>query len=157
MGRIYRATFKLVTGSAQQDFFEIYAMTGTVVQIHDWWLGQTSEIKDAEEEQLLITTNRGVGAVSGSGGTTVTPQPIDDGNPAFRGVVEAGNTTKMSSGTVEEIGVYQWNVRVPFAMIYTPETRPIISGNHRWTLELETTPTDAITFNGLVTFEEIGG
>lgn len=157
MGRLHTATFKLVTGTAQQDFFEILAQTGTVVSIHSWWLGQTSEIADAQEEQLLITSNRGVGATSGSGGTAITPQPVDDGESSFRGTVEANNTTKMTSGTVEELEVYQWNVRVPFVVIYTPETRPIISGNKRWTLELETTPADAITFNGMVTFEELGG
>ncbi len=156
MGRLFRASFKLVTGTVQQDFFEIYAMTGTVVKIHDWWLGQTSEIADAQEEQLLIITNRGVGATSGSGGTTVTPVPLENGDSAFRGVVEANNTTKMTGGTVSEVGVYQWNVRTPFPMVYTPETMPLISGNHRWTIELETTPADAITFNGTVTFEEIG-
>lgn len=160
MGRMYTASFKAVAVTAQQDFFEILAPTDAVVVIHDWELNQTTEIGDAQEEQLGLTTNRGVGTVtSGSGGTTATSQPVHDGDAAFGGTVEVNNTTKMvvGTGTLEELEPYSWNVRIPLMKIYTPETRPVISPGNRWTLELESTPTDSITMNGKVTFEEVGG
>lgn len=161
MGRFYTAVFKGIAVTAAQDLFEIAAPTDAVVIIHEWTLTQTTELGDAAEEQLLLTTNRGVGTVtSGSGGATVTPQPISDGDPAFGGTVERNNTTQMAAGTgtlETDLEVHAWNVRVPYQKIYTPETRPVISPGNRWTLELETVPADSITMNGFIVFEEIGG
>ena len=160
MGRMYTVGFKAVAATAQQDLIEILSATDAVTIIHDWTLSQNTEIGDAQEEQLSIVENRGVGTVtSGSGGTSATPQPVQDGDTAFGGTVEVNNTTKMAvgTGTLEELPPYGWNVRTPFFKIYTPETRPVISPGNRWTLELETTPTDSITANLNVTLEEIGG
>lgn len=160
MGRIYTAVFKGVAATAQQDFFEIAAPADAVVIVHSWFLAQTTETGDAAEEMLLLTCNRGVGSVtSGSGGSSVTAQPREDGDAAFGGTVEANNTTKMAagSGSIEELEAHAWNIRVPYQMIYTPETRPVISPSNRWTLELETSPADSITISGMAIIEEIGG
>lgn len=161
MGRLYTASFKSIAVTAAQDLFEIAAPTDAVVVVHSWVLSQTTETGDAAEEMLLITTNRGVGTVtSGSGGATVTPQPVSDGDPAFGGTVERNNTTIMAvgTGTLEtDLEVHAWNVRVPYQNIYTPEARPVISPGNRWTIECETVPADSITMSGFVTFEEIGG
>lgn len=161
MGRFYTAAFKSTAVTAAQDLFEIAAPSDAVVAIHEWGLFQTTELGDAAEEQLLLTTNRGVGTVtSGSGGASVTPQPISDGDAAFGGTVERNNTTIMAvgTGTLEtDLEVLAWNIRVPFTRIYTPETRPVVSPGNRWTLELESTPSDSITMHGYVIFEEIGG
>lgn len=161
MGRLYTATFKDIAVTAAQDLMEILAPSDAVVIIHDWTLSQKTEVKDAEEEMLVLTTNRGVGAVtSGSGGGTITSQPIHDGDAAFGGTIERNNTTQMAagSGTLEtDLEVHCWNVRMPYQKIYTPETRPVISPGNRWTLELETTPADSITMSLTVTLEELGG
>jgi len=158
---MYTATFKSTAVTAAQDLFEIAAPTDSIVIIHDWTLSQTTELGDAAEEQLILTTNRGVGTVtSGSGGATVTPQPISDGDPAFGGTVERNNTTIMAvgTGTLEtDLELHAWNIRIPYQKVYTPETRPVISPGNRWTLEMESTPADSITMHGTVTFEEIGG
>ena len=160
MGRIYTATFKAVAVTAQQDFFEVLAPSDAVVVIHSWFLSQTTETGDAAEEMLQLTTNRGIGSVtSGSGGSTATAQPREDGDAAFGGTVEINNTTKMAtgSGSLEELEAHAWNIRVPYQVIYTPETRPVISPSNRWTIELETTPADSITISGMILLEEIGG
>lgn len=160
MARMYTAVFKSVAVTVQQDFFEILAPADAVVIIHDWELNQNTELGDIAEEQLSVTTNRGVGTVtSGSGGTTATAQPIEDGDVGFGGTVEVNNTTKMAvgTGTLEELEAFNWNERIPLTKIYTPETRPIISPGNRWTLELETTPADSVTISGKVTFQEVGG
>src|SRR5262245_26160816 len=100
MGRRYTVSFKAVAVTAQQDFFEVLSPTDAVVIIHGWELSQSTEVGDAQEEQLQLTTNRGVGSVtSGSGGSTATAQPIEDGDAAFGGTVEVNNTTKMAAGT----------------------------------------------------------
>ena len=158
---MYTAVFKSTAVTAVQDLFEIKGPTDAITVIHDWTLTQSTEVGDSAEEMLILTTNRGVGAVtSGSGGASVTPQPVEDGNPAYGGTVERNNTTQIAtgSGTLEtDLEVHCWNVRVPYQKIYTPETRPVISPGNTWTLELETAPADSITMSGTVTFEEIGG
>lgn len=160
MGRKYTAVFNEVAVTAQQDFFEVLAPTDAIVVIHDFELSQSTDVKDAEEEMLHLVVKRGIGSVtSGTGGTTPTAQPIEDGDTAFGGTVEVNNTTKMvvGTGTIETLASLNWNIRVPFQKIYTPETRPVISPGNRLTIELGTTPADSITISGTITFEEIGG
>lgn len=157
MGRIYTAVFKGIAVTAAQDLFEVLAATGKPVLVHGFILGQTTELGDAAEEQLLLTTNRGVGSVTSGNGTAVTPQPLDDADTAFAGTVERNATTIMAVGTgaLEELETHVWNIRAPYTHWYTPETRPKIAPGNRWTLELESTPADSITMSGTLFLEEL--
>lgn len=160
MGRMYTAQVSAVAATAAQDIFEILAPSDAAVIVHDWVVFQTSDVGDAAEELLRIECTRGVGAVtSGSGGSTVTPQPISDGDPAFGGTVEGNNTTRMvvGSGSLDTLEQRPWNVRIQCERVYTPETRPVISPGNRWTLALPSAPADSLTMTAMVTFEEIGG
>lgn len=160
MGRMYSGVFKSQAVTAVGDLFELLAPSDAILVIHEWGLSQSTEVGDAAEEMLVLTTNRGVGAVTSSNGTTVTTQPIADGDPATGGTLERNATNQMAagSGTLEtDLEVHVWNIRVPYQRTYTPETRPIISPGNRWTLELETNPADSITMSGYIIFEEIGG
>lgn len=158
MGRMYTARFKAVAVTAAQDLFEILAGTGKSIKVHGWNLSQSTEIADAQEEQLQITVNRGAGSVtSGSGGSTATPAPIEVDETASGATVEINNTTIMlvGSGTLTEMEVHVWNVRVPYMCWYPPECRPHIKAGDRLTIELETAPSDSITMSGTVWFEEL--
>lgn len=156
MPRLYTAVFSGVAVTAQQDFFELNAPSTAVVVVHDWSLTQSTEVGDAQEEGLAILVKRGA-TVSGSGGTTPTASPLEFGDAAFGGTVEANNTTKANTGTIVTMGSYNWNVRVPYQQIYTPETRPVLSPSQRLTIELATTPADSITLSGTITFASVGG
>jgi hypothetical protein len=156
MGRRYTVQFNGVAVTAQQDFFEVVAPADAVVVIHDIHLSQSSEVGDAQEEGLSILLKSGA-TVSGSGGSTPTAIPIEFGDAAFGGTVEANNTTKANTGTIVTHAAWNWNVRVPLDIIFTPETRPILSPSRRGTVELATTPADSITVSGYMTIEEIGG
>lgn len=161
-GFMYTADFKAVAVTAQQDFFELRAPTNQSVIIHGWLLSQNTELADAAEEQLLLTTNRGSGSVtSGSGGNTATAVPLVRTGPSLAsgGAVEINNTTKLAVGTgtlTTDLEVHNWNIRVPYHMVYTPEMRPVVIGTDYWTLELETTPADSITISGTLWFEVLG-
>lgn len=160
MGRMYTVKFSGVAVTAAQDLFEVQSPTDAVTKVHEYKLYQTTDVGDAAEEILRLETVRGVGAVtSGSGGTTVTPQPVSDGDAAFGGVAEANNTTRMvvGTGTLESQQEDGWNVRQPHCHTYTPENRPEISPGNRWTLSLPAAPADSLTMGGEVTLEEIGG
>lgn len=156
MSRMYTLQFNAVAVTAQQDFFEITAPADAVVRIHEIGLSQTTELGDAEEESLLLLMKQGA-TTSGTGGTTPTPPPIELGDAAFGGVCDVNNTTKATGGTIVTHRPFAWNIRQYFQHIFTPETYPKLSPSARWTFELAQTPTDSITMNGYVVFEEIGG
>ena len=157
MSRIYTAQFNGVAVTAQQDFFEIVAPSTAAILIHDLWLGQTTELGDAAEEELLILLKSGQ-TTTGSGGSAPAKVPRSVASSASGATVAANNTTKASAGTIVTHGGFPptWNIRVPYQMIWTPETRPLLAPSRRWTFELASTPTDSITISGSVTWEEIG-
>ena len=156
MGRIYTAQFTDVAVSAIQDLFEIVAPADAIVVIHDLHLSQKSDVGDAAEEILNIQLTSGH-TTSGSGGSAPTAIPVELGDAAFEGTVEANNTTQAVSGTIVTHYSWDWNIRGPFDKIWTPETRPILSPSRRACVELPAAPADAITMSGTITFEEIGG
>lgn len=158
MGRMYVATFDAVSVSAVQDLFEIVAPSDAVVRIHS--IDISNEVSETSE-QLAIRLRRGEGAVtSGSGGSTNTPEPTSNGDPAFGGTVEINNTTPMvaGSGAIKEFGRYGYNVvGGGFSWVPTPECRIDISPGDRFVVNLPTAPTSALTMSGVVYLEEIGG
>lgn len=155
-GRVYTVQFNAVAVTAQQDFFEINAPADSVVEILEIGLSQVSEVGDAAEEGLAILLKSGQ-TTSGSGGTSPTAVPESLGDAAFGGTCEVNNTTKATSGTIVTHRVWNWNIRIPFEKVFTPETTKPLSPSARWTVELATTPADSITLSGYVTFKEIGG
>jgi hypothetical protein len=156
MARIYSALFSGVAVTAQQDLFELNCPADAVLVLHAIHLSQSTEVGDAQEEGLSILLKSGQ-TTSGSGGTAPTAVPLSFGDPAFGGTVEVNNTTKASVGTIVTHYAWNWNVRMPFDVIWTPETRPMFSPSRRGTLELGTTPADSITMSGWILFEEVGG
>lgn len=157
----HTAGFKAVTITAAQDLFEVRAPTAGILIVHGFSLYQTSDLQDAAEEVLRLTTNRGSGSVtSGSGGSTATVHVKQRGAQAFAsgGAVEVNNTTVLAVGSgtllndIEQLG---WNIRIPMVHWWTPETRPIILPTDYWTLELEAAPADALTTSGTVYLEQI--
>lgn len=154
--RIYTVQFNGVAVTAQQDLFELVAPATAIVVIHDIHLSQLTDVKDAEEEMLLLLWKSGQ-TTTGSGGTTPTPVPAELGDAAFGGTTKVNNTTKATAGTIVTHYAWHWNIRMPFDRIFTPETRPILSPSRRATLELATIPVDSITMGGTITFSSIGG
>ncbi len=157
---LYTAVFNAVAVTAQQDLFELTCATDSITVIHAVELSQSSEIGDAQEEGLNLIFKRGTNlTTSGSAGTVPTPQPLESGSSAYGGVTEVNNTTRMAVGTgaINILRVDNWNVRMPYLWLPTPEMRPILGPSFRFGVELATTPADAITMSGTLTFEELGG
>lgn len=157
MGQLYYAEFENVAITAAQDIFEVLAPADAVIKLHSIYLGQSTDVGDAAEEILRLKIQRGAGVTSGSGGSTVTPAPLENGMAAAGATVEANNTTEISAGTITDLMSLYWNIRVPFEMIFTPETQPVISASDTLVLALMAAPADSITCAGTLVFEEIGG
>jgi hypothetical protein len=147
---MYAAVFEEVAVSAAQDLFEIVAPSDAVVIVHGFVIGQSS---DTDSEQLNILVHRG--STSGSGGTSVTPSPLEVGDAAFGGTVEANNTSQGTEGTFIHSDTF--NVLNGYVWVPTPECRPVLSPAGRLIIELQTAPADALTMSGTAYFEEVGG
>jgi len=150
---MYSAVFEEVAVSAVQDLFEINAPSDAVVLVHGLVISQSSDAGDSESEQLNVLIHRG--STSGSGGSTPTATPMEVGNAAFGGTVEANNTSQSTEGT--HVHAESFNVMAGMQVWWTPETRPVISPSGRLIVELQTAPADALTMSGTIYFEEIGG
>lgn len=150
---MYSATFEEVAVTAAQDLFEINAPSDATVIVHAVHISQSSDAGDAQSEQLNVLIHRG--STSGSGGSTPTAAPLSLGDPAFGGTVEANNTSQSTEGT--QLHSENFNVMAGLSIIWTPETRPVISPSGRLIIELQTAPADSLTMSGTVYFEEVGG
>jgi len=153
MGRIYSATFSAVAVTAVQDFFEINPASAKSVRILGLFISQYSDVGDAQDELLSWAVKRGA-TTSGSAGSTPTAVPINPGDTAFGGTVEANNTTRASAGTIVTLHADTFNVRAGLVWVPPPEMRWGVDGGSRLIIGLEVAPADSLTMNGTVYFEE---
>lgn len=154
-GRQYTAQFNGVAVTVQQDLFEIVAAAAKPIYINYLLISQLTEIKDAEEEQLLVLIKSGQ-TTSGSGGSTPAAVPVNVSDAAAGCTVEANNTTKASVGTIVTHHAEHWNVRMPLIWIPPPNLWIPLTGGRRGTIELATTPADSITMAGTIGLFEVG-
>lgn len=147
LARSYTAPIAISSAfTAQIDVFELLAASGKPGILIGFEFGQTSELGDAQEEQLTFVLKRVTGApTSGSGGGTPTFQPTRPNDTAAGLTLETGNTTKLTGGTSVEVARFQWNVRMLCLYVPVPEERIVFDAATRLVLELVTTPADSIS------------
>ena len=147
MGRIYTATSDIASFTSG-DICEINAPSDAVVLLHSFHVGAQTETDDSS---VVVLARAGS---SGSGGGSITANPLEVGDAAFGGTVEEANSTP--AGTLTTLGRYRFSTLAGVDVIFTPETRPVVSPSARIVLLME----DALTSTTLewtATFEEIGG
>lgn len=117
-------------------------------------LSQTSEVGDTQEEGLRISIIRMTATVtSGSGGSAVTPVPINDQDAAAGFTAECNNTTvATTSGTSTVVIEVGWNERNSPYEMWFPEDRfsPQARQAGGFFVRMQTTPAD--DFAGCFTF-----
>ena len=155
LGRIYTVIFNDVTVTAAQDLFEILAPSGGGLELLEIHLSQQTELGDAMEEMLNIVTKSGQ-TTTGSGGTTPTAVPLLLGDAAFGGTCKVNNTTKATAGTIVTHHTWWWNIRVPFDVVFTPETCKFLQPSARMTVELVGAPADTMDISGWIAFRSMG-
>jgi len=155
ISRNYTVSFTGVAVTAQQDLFEIVAASGKNVEIVALFLSQSTEVGDAQEEGLSILIKSG-STTSGSGGSAPTPIPLTVSDAAAGFTAEVNNTTKATAGTIVTHHADNWNVRMPYIVIFPEDMRTSLTGSRRATVELATTPADSITMSGTLYLREFG-
>lgn len=154
MGQFYEIPLEFTynAANAPMDIIEIVAPTDAVIKIHEIIGGQS----DSEISEALVAEIYEGYTASGSGGSSVTPDPVENGYSAAGGTYETGNTTPANTGGTKR-GTIPFNALNGLHMLPTPEIQTIISPGQRWVLHLPIDPDNALTWEGKVIVEEIGG
>jgi hypothetical protein len=157
MSRIYSANFENVAVTAAQDFFEILPADDKPVRILEIHVTQYSDVGDAASESLRFRCRRLPATVtSGSGGSSVTPTPLDAADTAFGGTCEANNTTQATtSGTGVVLHAETLNIAVGVHQVWPPGYQPLLRQGEAFVAELLAAPADSLSMSGTVLFEEI--
>lgn len=156
MGRIYSVSYQgtITNAGGDTDLIEILPADDKPVKLRGFSLSQISEVGDAAEEGLRITIIRLPATVtSGSGGSAITPAPMDSADVAAGAACECNNTTvATTSGTAVTIAEYGWNIRnSPFAEWF-PDTAycPKVKQGEGLVVRQQTTAAD--DYSGQFTF-----
>ena len=150
MGRIYAVNFNEVAVSVQQDLFQIEAQTTPAI-LHAIYLSQSTEEGDAEAENLNVIIQRVTAAVTDD----LNAVALDGGDTAENANLAINETSELTTGA-SIIHAESWNVAQSFIYLPPPELRPIVQIGNAIVVNLNNTPTDAITMSGTMYFEEIG-
>lgn len=160
MSRIYTVPYSgtVTNAGGNSDLFEIAPADDKPVKLRGLRLGQISEVGDTAEEGLQISIIRLPATVtSGSGGSAVTPVPMDSANVAAGAACEANNTTvATTNGTAVTVDIIGWNERnTPYETWWPdPEFAPKVKQGETLVVRMDTTPADDFTFCGSVYIEE---
>lgn len=156
MGRTYTIDIAPTAITVACDLLELVPADDKPVVVHGFELLQTTDLGDAAEEVIGVFWARG-NSTSGSGGSAATPAPVNPSDAAAGLTAEVLNTTQASTGTVTNLQRHGWNIRMPLAVTYIPEDRPMVTqGQTRMCLRMAAAPADSITVSGSVTVEELG-
>lgn len=144
ISRTYVAPINISSAfTAQIDIFELIPVSTGATALYGFEISQTSEVGDAQEEQLTLLLKSATSATTGSGGGTSTFRATNSGMGTTAGTsLKTGNTTKLTGGTQLELARWSWNVRQSLLYVPVPEER--IVTNKTLVLELLTTPADSI-------------
>lgn len=156
MGRIYSVTYNgtITNAGGNTDLLELLPADDKPVKLRGMILSQISEVGDAASEGLQITVKRlGATVTGGSGGSAVTPVPVDSADAAAGVAAECNNTTvATTSGATVTLADMGWIIQNSPFDFWWPDERfcPKVKQGEALVVRLETTPAD--DFTGSFTF-----
>jgi len=150
---IYSVTFTAAATTTTQDFVELTTGSTRKLKILGWEIGQSTEFGDAQDEAVRLELITGY-TVSGSGGSSFTPLPVDPAHPAAIATCEISNTTLANTGTAKVLHATAFNVRAGHIWLPPPQLQVQVAVSDRVVLRMNSTPADSISFSGTLYFEE---
>ena len=156
MPRCYTVEFEAQTiaaASGDYDLFEFAAATDKPIELVAINLGQSSEVGDAQEEQLRIRVIRG--HTTSSNGSATTPRPVSPNDSAAGFTAEVVGSTIASAGTAVNLLSDTFNVRAGYAWGPVPSGMGIwTSGTALLVVRLMAAVADDLTLSGTATVIE---
>lgn len=150
-GRIYTIPLEAlsVTTDADQDIWELVAPSSATCILHGFSL--TSSTTTDERVKLRLVRR----STTGSGGAGATEVPTEDGNTMTAGA--ALSTLVTTPGTIGDIlRVWRWSQQGELLWLPTPKLQDTITPGGRLCLNLGTAVGSTRTWDGWVSWEEIG-
>lgn len=160
IGRAYAVEFHNVAITAQQDLFYVKPAADKICVIEAVYLsnvGGAADAGDAQEELWRVEIIRLPSTVTvGSGGTSMTPNPLatNDTAAGFTGRVN-DTTVATTSGTALNLHSDGWNNRIPYVWMPPPEHRHLTANAQAIVVRLVSTPADSVTCNGTCIVREL--
>lgn len=148
MARSYAACFQAVAVTAAQDIWEVVAPAAGTIKVAALLIGQSSDYGDAAAEGLQLDVIRGHGT-SGSGGSSVTPTPMNASDAASGATVERNNTTVATTGTPVYLLSDDINIQAGYQMVFMPEFMPTVRNSERLVIRI-TAPADSLTVSSTI-------
>lgn len=154
--RVYTVSFTEVAVTVAVDLFELTPADDKPIEILGLFLGQSSDFGDAASEILPYRVIRGH-TVSGSGGATTTPRPIDRSGAAAGFAAETNNTTAANTGTTNDLHADTFNVAVG-EKLWLPEgcLWEATQGDTTLIVRLASAPADSLDLSGTLYVREHG-
>lgn len=146
--RMYTVSFSKVAITVVQDLWQIEAEL-VPLWIHGLWLGQSSDVGDAESEGLEVTMNRITDAVPAD----ETASKGDPDDLAAKANISINETTQLVTG-LDIHHTEVWHITAPLIWLPTPEQRPKVIVDDAFTIALITAPDDSILVSGTLYFSE---
>jgi hypothetical protein len=155
--REYEAAAPATAFTAQIDLWEIVSHATRVTWICGIEIGQTTELGDAQEEQLLIEW---IQAHTSSGGGTSTTPSGNGADAAYGGTVERFATSLATGGSPVVRRNNTFNVRVGYTMIWDPGRWLLLPANTRMVCRITGSggagPADSVTGASTLYLAEAG-
>ena len=145
---MYTVQFSEVSVTAQQDLFQIEALTVPAI-IHAVYISQSSDTGDASAAMVSIRFHRVTDAVTDDLATV----QLDKGDATQKADVAINETTELVTG-IEVIHSEVWNIALPFIWLPPPEMRIVVEVGNVVVVNMNTT--DTLTMSGTIYFEEVG-
>lgn len=153
-GQVYSVEFEGVAISAAQDLFELTPADDRPVELVGLFLGQVSDLGDAQEEAIAIKVIRGH-ATGGSGGSTGTVNPVKKRSASAGATAEVNNTTIASTGSPLDLHSDVWYLRAGYGLWWPEGAEPDADqADTTIVVRLVDAPADAITATGTLYFRE---
>lgn len=157
-GIMYTMPFTVTGATAIQDLVSLVAGAASVICIHEFHVGQKTEIGDAQAEMLDVEISRFEGAFTiGSAGAAGVEEPLQTGGPTSTTSGRTNDTTVTTGGTQAVLKRDTFHVAGGFHYVPTPKARVWVSPTDAFVARLDTAPADALDLRGYVIWEEFGG
>jgi len=153
---IYTVSFDqqaFTTALGDYDFFELDAAAEKPIEIVAIFIGNKTEVGDAQEEMVAWSIVRG-NTTTGNG-TATTPRPLDASDGAASFAAEVVSSTPASVGSPVTLHADTFNIRTGLQIIFPPDMRPKSQAADLLCVRLLTALADDATLSGTVYVREL--
>jgi hypothetical protein len=144
----------IAAASGDYDLFEFVLADDRPIELVALFLGNKSEVGDAQDEMLAISIISDL--TTSSNGTATTPRPLDSRDGAAGFTAETVGSTVATTGTAITLHVDTFNVRSGYQLILPEIMRPKVDqGDTALYVRLTTAAADDLTLSGTAYIREL--